>query len=170
MFKVGTELRYRVTKVVDGRPEGIPYENVCRVLSVNGDSTEYEVISDFDAERSVTVTLGEGNITLGSIRFDKVPDPPIQVEMGDCVVYVDTLIPAPRCGGAEALYLGRDGIIYKDVRRQLWFRGVVCDVTYKLVSITVDGVVYEGIRWVEDGESPDEDEICDSSSFDSSHL
>ncbi|MCQ2085446.1 MAG: hypothetical protein MJZ21_04795, partial [archaeon] len=46
MFKAGTEFRYKVSKTVDGRPEGIPYEEVYRILSVDGESVKVEKSSE----------------------------------------------------------------------------------------------------------------------------
>lgn len=151
MFKAGTVFRYKVTETVGGRPEGIPCEEVYRIMDVDGDSVKAEVSSESGKTQTMESDTSFGSYVFDTRGFSVKSGSPIQVEFEDSVVYVDVLVPARSClGGSETIFLGRDGVVYKDVKTQMWSGGIIRTEIRELVSVESDGCVYDDIRWIEE--------------------
>ncbi|MCQ2079290.1 MAG: hypothetical protein MJZ38_04460, partial [archaeon] len=117
-----------------------------------------ERTSDIEETQILETDTSCGSYIFRTRGYGVVSRTATQIELEGSLVYADTLSPGNLCGGGVTLLLGRDGIAYRFEETQMWSKGVIYKAVRKLLSISVDGRVYDDIKWVDEGEAPDDEE------------
>ena len=127
MLSEGAKFSYRISKTIDGKPEGEPVDTVYMVTRISEECAEFSDGAD-------TVTVRAPYIPVFSIRGMSVSGKE-SIDTFRGTVECDVYEPSEMlCGGSSKAYVC-DGIAYVVMKSQLWSRGVRYEEKWILTGI-----------------------------------
>ncbi len=104
------------------------------LLSKEGDILHFSMRENFDDKGMV-----DGSSDYASGIFDHkglIMDHTEQYSLVGETIPVDVYV-SDRCGGGETMWVGKDDVVYKDIRTQMWSMGVMYKETRTLFAFSL---------------------------------